>query len=113
MKSLLSSFKYAFRGIKLSLEGRNFKIHLIALIIVAGISYYLQINNQDWINIILISTMVLAMEGINTAIERLCDVLHPEKGEGIRNVKDIAAGAVLISAIGAFIIGILIFSKYI
>lgn len=113
MKSILKSFLYAFRGIHLTLNERNFKIHLIALVLITGVSFYLNICLHDWINIIIVSIIVLALEGFNTALEKLCDIIHPEKSEAIRNVKDIAAGAVLIAAIGALITGIMIFSNYI
>lgn len=56
--------------------------------------------------------MVLGLEAVNTAIERTLDTLHPERDERIRNVKDIAAGAVLTASILAVVVGLLVFIPY-
>ncbi len=64
---------------------------------------------MEYIALISLSAIVLCAEALNSAIERLCDVVQPELDERIRDIKDIAAGAVLISAIGALVAGLLIF----
>ncbi len=62
--------------------------------------------------ILLVSALVFALEGMNTAIEMLCDEVTEERKESIRKVKDVAAGAVLIGAIFAAVVGVIIFYPY-
>lgn len=109
----LRGFYYAFRGIwDLIRTERNFQVHLLALVVVVGAGIYFDISRFEWVIIILVSALVLALEGINTAIEKLCDEYTQEQKESIRFIKDVAAGSVLIAAIAAAIIGGIIFWKY-
>lgn len=106
-------FIHAFQGIwEVTKSELNFKVHLIALSIVIGLGIYFNISTLEWILITLASGMVLAMEAINSSVEKVCDEMTQERKESIRIIKDIAAGAVLLSAIAAAIVGILIFWKY-
>ena len=110
---MLKSFADAFRGIFLLIQSeRNFKIHCVALICVCATGLYFEINRFDWIIIILTSALVLGLEGVNSALEKLCDEVTEERKESIRTIKDIAAGAVLIGAIAAIVVAGLIFSSY-
>lgn len=112
--SLLKSFIYAFRGIYLLIRSeRNFQIHLIALIVVVVAGFYFQIHRGEWLIIILTSALVMGLEGVNSALEKLCDEVTQDRKESIRNIKDIAAGAVLLTAISAVIIAGIIFSNYV
>lgn len=114
MKSLLDSFKYAFRGITILIrDERNFKIHLVALVAVVFAGFYFKISNGEWIDILLISGAVLMAEALNSSIEKIMDHLHPEHHEKVRLIKDIAAGAVLLLAITAVVIAVLTFAPYI
>ena len=108
--SRLASFRYAFAGIGRLLKETNFRIHLIiaALTVVAGMLCRLSI--LEWCAIFICFGLVLSAEGLNTAIEILADRVCSSKDESIKLVKDVAAGAVLISAIVAFVVGVLIFS---
>lgn len=109
-KNLISSFSNAFKGImKLFLTERNAQIHLSALIIVVILGIYFQLNTIEWCLIIISSGMVIGAEGFNTAIENTVDLISPEIQEKAGNAKDIAAGAVLLAAIAAGIVGTLIF----
>jgi diacylglycerol kinase len=106
----LLSFRYAFRGlIALIRFEHNFRIHLVMLAaaILAGI--FFGISLSEWTAILFVSSMVLVSESLNSAIEYLSDAVSPGKDERIRKAKDIAAAAVLISAISAVITGLLIF----
>lgn len=106
----LHSFGYAFRGIsELIRREHNFRIHLAVLIIVIAAGIFFRISSTSWIVIILVSALVLVSESFNTSVEKLADVISPEPDERIRMAKDIAAAAVLISAIAAVIAGLLIF----
>lgn len=110
MKRLIASFKYAFQGIFEAIDSEpNFKIHLVATILVIIAGFFFSIHAWEWVAIIGCICAVLALELINTSIEKMMDHLHPGKHEQVRLVKDLSAGAVLVMAIGAVIIGILIF----
>lgn len=109
-KKLINSFKYAFKGIGSSLKSeRNMKIHfaMMALVIIAGI--LLNISMWEWIICFILFGLVISLEMVNTAIEIVVDMISPEYNLKAGHVKDIAAGAVLVNAIVAFIVGLLIF----
>lgn len=113
MLSFLRSFIHAGRGIwSMILTERNFKIHLLAfsLVVVAGI--YLQISKFEWLIILLISAVVLSLETVNSAFERLCDLYSSDQNERIKKIKDISAGAVLIAAIISVVIAAIVFIPY-
>ena len=111
---MLKSFTDAFRGIFLLIKSeRNFQIHIVALICVCAAGFYFEINRFEWIVIVLTSALVIGLEGLNAALEKLCDEVTEERKESIRTIKDIAAGAVLIGAIAAVVVAGLIFSRYI
>ena len=113
MGKFFLSFKYAFQGLfALVKSERNFQIHLIALITVVCLGCYFDISRFEWIAILLISAAVLSAEAMNSSIEKLSDHLNPEKHNAIKKVKDIAAGAVLVLALFAIIIGLMIFVPY-
>lgn len=106
----LRSFRYAFNGmIDLIRYGHNFRIHLVILLaeILAGI--IIGISLTEWMAILLVSSLVLISESFNTSLEHLSDAVSPGANENIRKAKDIAAAAVLISAITAIITGLIIF----
>ncbi len=108
------SFRYAWRGICFLIRNEhNAWLHLSILLIVIMAGFYYDITLSEWIRIVVVSGMVLALEAVNTAIEKLCDHIMPDKNETIAVVKDVAAGAVLIAAISAAIVGLIIFLPYI
>lgn len=87
----------------------NFRIHigLALLVIIAGFCF--KISTAEWIAIILSAGLVFQAEVLNTALEYLADALHPKADRGIGMAKDAAAGAVLIAAVAAAIVGAIIF----
>lgn len=106
----MQSFRYAFHGIKLLvLHEHNAWIHCFAAIcvIIAGLLFGL--SRLEWIAIAIVIGMVIAAEAVNSSIEALADLVSPEYNEAIKRTKDLAAGAVLILAITAAVIGLLIF----
>lgn len=110
MKKRIDSFKYAFRGIEEGVrEQTNIKIHLAAAIVAIGLSAWLQISATEWAIIFLCIGGVISLELINTAIEKLCDFVEPNRNEKIRIIKDIAAAAVLVASIISVIVAIFIF----
>ncbi len=110
MKSFIRSFAYALNGLKnCLLKETNFKIHIFCFLLVITCSWYFKISAIEWICVLLSSALVMSMEMLNTAVEKLCNVVHKEMHPGIKIIKDIAAGAVLLSAIIAAICGAIIF----
>lgn len=111
IKKNLKSFKYAFQGIKfLVKEENNFRYHLLAAVVAVALGFYLQVTTTEWLVIITMIGLVLMAEAFNTSLEKLIDILHPELHPKVGKAKDIAAGAVLIIAIAAAIVGITIFA---
>lgn len=110
MKKFLLGFKYAFNGIFETLKKeRNIKIHFCIMLLVIILGIILHISKSEWIICIVLFSIVIAGELFNTAIENVVNNLMPEKNEFARMAKDASAGAVLVLAIGASIIGIIIF----
>lgn len=110
MRKRLRSFKYAFRGIWIAASSEaNFQIHLAAAAAVAGLGLFLGISRNEWLAVLLCFGAVMSAEAFNSAIERLVDLVSPEFNDKAGQVKDVAAGAVLLSAIAAAVIGCLIF----
>ena len=110
MKKLIKSFKYAFEGILIGIkEEQNMKIHITIMILVIIFGIMLKINTTEWIICILLFGLVISMELINTAIENTVDLITKEKNQQAKIAKDVAAGAVLVSAIVSAIIGLMIF----
>ena len=111
---ILKSFGYAFEGILYSIKTqRNVFIHLIATICILIVSALLKISAEDWRWIIVCITLVWVSELLNTAFEYLCDLVMPEIHNSVKRAKDIAAGAVLICAISAVLIGVVTLIPYI
>ena len=110
IKARLASFTNAWRGLtRFVRQEHNAWIHCGMTIVVVLAGFLFKISNVEWLAVVFAIGLVLAGEAINSAMERLSDVVQPEWDERIRNVKDISAGAVLICAITAAIIGIIVF----
>ena len=109
-KARARSFKYAWKGIVYTFRTQhNMWLHSLAACLTILMAWWLDLPSTKWLLLIFAMGLVLALEIINTAIEALADHLHPEDHPMIGLVKDLAAGAVLIAAITAFIIGCCIF----
>jgi diacylglycerol kinase (ATP) len=108
------SFTYAWRGIAIFIRTtHNAWIHLVILAIITAAGFYFQISTTDWMMLVFAAGLVLMAEAFNTAIEIDIDLTSPNFHPFARDTKDVAAGAVLIAAVTAAIIGILIFAPYI
>ena len=106
----IKSFGFAFNGLKVMIkEEHNFRIHMLATfgVLMAGFAFHLSVN--EWIAIVFSIGLVLALETINSSIEKIADFISPDKNEKIKIIKDLAAAGVLISAITAFTVGLIIF----
>jgi diacylglycerol kinase (ATP) len=109
-KNRLKSIRYAFKGALLLLKTEasiQIQFVIAALVVFAG--FYFDISYKEWIFQILAIGLVMSLEGINTAVEKMADFIHPEHHNKIGFIKDISAGAVFFAAIAAVLAGILIY----
>jgi len=107
------SFKCAFRGIWVMIASQhNAWIHAAATLAVVTVSFYFHLSRAEWCWIILAVISVWTAEALNTAFEFLTDVASPEFHPLAEKAKDVAAGAVLITAIGSVLIGMVIFGPH-
>lgn len=106
----IKSFKYAFNGLKLFfVNDHNGRIHLLAAIVAIGLSFYLKISGSEWIAILSVISAVFVAEILNSAIEKLADVVSLDYHPKIKVVKDLAAAAVLVAAFLAVAVGLIVF----
>lgn len=109
MNKRIRSFKYAIQGISHTAAQPNMLIHLIAAVLVIMAGLFFELSRADWMMLIFAIGLVLAAESFNTSIEKLTDLVSPDHNQTAGVVKDIAAGAVLICAVTAAVIGLLVF----
>lgn len=106
----MKSFVYAFRGIVRTVRTeRNMRIHLCFAFYVVLAGMVTKLDASEWAVVLVCIGVVTALECLNTAIEDLCDTVHPGRCRGIGHVKDISAGAVLCAAIASAAAGCVIF----
>ncbi len=112
-KARFKSFIYAGRGIRFILVSQhNAWVHAVATLVVCMAGVILKLSGIEWSLIILAILSVWAAEAFNTAFEFLADVASPEFHPLVKKAKDTAAAAVLIAAIGALVIGGIVFLPY-
>jgi diacylglycerol kinase (ATP) len=105
----IRSFKYAIRGIGIMLSSQhNAWIHALVTVVVGAMGFWLGLSPSQWCWIVLAIVAVWTAEALNTAFEFLADVASPEFHPLVAKSKDVASGAVLISAIGAAVVGLLV-----
>jgi diacylglycerol kinase len=105
-----NTFIHAANGIRQAFKTEmNFRIHLGATILVIVTGVVVEISTVEWLFVIGCCMFVLTLELLNTAIENLCDIVTEEYHPVIKIIKDIAAGAVLIGAIGSALTGLIVF----
>lgn len=106
----INSLKHATRGIILMFKSQhNAWLHAVATLLVIITCILFELSRQEWCWIVIAITSVWTAEAMNTSFEFLCDLVSPEFQPLVKNAKDVAAGAVLLTAIGACVVGILIF----
>lgn len=109
-KRLFNSFKDAGRGLKYAfLHEQNFRIQIFLALIVVILTLIFPLKAWEIILLILLTITVLTVELLNTALEYFADLLKPRLHHYVSIVKDIMAGAVLISSLGALAIGLIVF----
>ena len=107
------SFGFALSGIVHAFRNnRNLKIHLLLAILVIIASFLLNLTRVEKLIVLVMIVLVFSAEMVNTALEEMTDLITDEHRQEAKVAKDVAAGMVLIAALGALIVGIVIFAPY-
>jgi len=109
LRKILKSFRYSFQGIQISNQEHNFRAMLMSVLFVILLGFVMKISYFEWLILILIMSMVLSLEALNTALEKILDYLEPNLSDKIRIIKDLIAGSVAIAIFASIIIGLVIF----
>ena len=105
-----NAFKYAFSGLAYVFRYESHaKLHALAALLVIAAAVYFDVNIFEWLVLLLCIALVLSLEIINSAIEKLTDIAAPEFSENAGRVKDMAAAGVLVASVISAVIGALIF----
>ncbi len=112
-KSVIQKFFNAFYGMLIPYR-TEVSIRIQTLVVLSGVllGFYLGISRYEWLFIVLAAAMLLITECLNTAVEKLVDLVSPGYNELAGRVKDIAAGAVFIAGLASFTISMVIFVPY-
>ncbi|WP_396199553.1 diacylglycerol kinase family protein [Flavobacterium sp.] len=106
----IKSIGFAVKGaFKLVTTEHSIMVQFSIMLLMIFAGFYFQISREEWMLQILAFGLVLGIEGINTAVEKIADFIHPEFHDRIGFIKDIAAGAVLFAASSALTVGALIY----
>lgn len=106
IRDRINSLHHAFNGIRFAIKSEtHIQLHLIATIAVGAIGYYFKFTTTEWLIVITCICIVISVEILNTAIELLCNFIHPKHHPKIGRIKDLSAGAVLICSVASAIIG--------
>ncbi len=112
-QSRIRSFGFAFKGLATLFRTQpNAWIHLLATVSVLTFAWFFAVSRAEWCILLLCITLVFAAEAFNTAIEFLTDLASPEFHPLAGHAKDVAAAAVLFCAIGAVVVGLVVFVPY-
>lgn len=110
MKAFLSRVKFALQGwVAFFGKDKNGQIQLFIAVMVIVAGFVLKVSVTEWMILLSCIGVVVSLEMINSAIEKICDFIHPHLHPAIGLIKDIAAGAVLWAAVIAAILGLIIF----
>lgn len=108
-----NSFKFAFKGMTAVFRSEpNMHLHVLASIVVFVMAYLFEVTRTEWCLLVFCVGLVWMAEIFNTSIETLTDLVSPEQHVLAGKTKDLAAGAVLMAAITAMVIGLIIFVPY-
>ena len=113
LRGRIKSFQHAFTGIwTLITTQHNAWIHVVAMVVVVVCGVTAKLSAMEWGLIVFAIVGVLVAEAFNTALEFLADAAHPNFHPLVKKAKDVAAGAVLIAAAGAAMIGAIVFGAH-
>lgn len=108
--SLLSSFRHALRGLGLAFRTeRNFRLQIILGCLATVLGFALGLSLLEWLCLAFVVGLVLVLELLNSSFERMVDIAKPRLDDAVRDLKDLLAGAVLITALTAVLVGTVIF----
>ncbi len=106
-ESLGESFGYAFQGLWYALNTqRNLRIHFLAAVAILVLGWFVALPDAIFVNVLVAVVVVMVAEMINTAVESVVDLVSPEFHQLAKTAKDVAAGAVLLAAVGAVAVGV-------
>jgi diacylglycerol kinase len=109
-RSRVLSIRYALNGlIKFFQQEHNAWIHLAATVVVAGLALYFHVQGSEMLALVVVTGMVWVAEAFNTVIERIMDMVSPQRHPAVAFIKDLSAGAVLLSALTAALTGAIVF----
>jgi diacylglycerol kinase (ATP) len=109
----IKAFGFAFSGLFQAFKQEvHLKLHLVIAFLVIGLGFFFDITKADWIIILACITLVISFEMFNSVIEKLCDIVMPGQHPKIKYIKDVAAAAVLVASLFAFIVGLMVFLPY-
>jgi len=107
---VLLSFKYAFKGITHALrEEQNMRVHFLAVAVVVVLAIFFQVSAIEAIVLVVVAALVIMAELINTALERVVDVIKPRMHPYAKSIKDMQAAMVLMASLAALVVGLIIF----
>lgn len=110
--NIIKKFKRAVRGLGELGQELSVKIAIIIGGAVFGLAWLLEVTRFEWLTLLAAIAAIVILEGFNTVLERLIDLAEPRYHEAVRQIKDALAGLVLIAAVGAAVIGLIIFWPY-
>jgi len=109
MRRFLTSVRYALSGIALAVrKERNMRIHLIATAVVVLLALWIGLRPVEWAVLLALFGLVIGLELVNTAVERVVDLVSPERKPLAKEAKDAAAGGVLAAALFAAAVGLIL-----
>lgn len=113
LKKRKNALAAAFSGLRLAFSAEpHLKIHVVAAVAVIGLGCVMKVSSADWIILLACITLVITLELVNSALEKLCDLVMPEQHAAVRYIKDVAAAAVLLACIFSVMAGVLVFWSY-
>ncbi len=111
VKNRINGVRYALKGAFLLIRTESsIQVQLLIALLVTAAGFYFDISNTEWLMQSLAIGLVLGIEGLNTAVEKLSDYVQPEYDPKIGFIKDISAGAVMLVSIAATVAGIIIYA---
>jgi len=113
LNKFLRSLRFAWKGIsKLARQEQSFRIQLLIAAIVLALIFVFELKRSETALILVVTTSVLVLELLNSAVERLVDLFKPRIHQYAEEIKDLMAGAVLVGSFGALLVGVLVFWPY-
>lgn len=110
---LVKSFRYAWSGLSATYKSeQNFRLQVLVAVVVVVFSFIFGISNKEWVIVLLVICLILLLELLNTALEKVIDVLEPKIHHYVKLIKDVMAAAVFLASLFAVIIGVIIYYPY-